>query len=1381
MNFTSTLRVSIDGRAAQTGAAQVSAATQQVENRAFRLRRTLYDLRFALVSIGGIAVTRGIFRLNDAFTEQEGRLRLVTNSEQELVRVRKALFDISQQTFTSVDATTTLYARTTRAVRSMNLTEERRLALVQSINQAVTLSNSTTQEAEGAIRQLTQGLSSGVIRGQEYNSIIEQTPEVLGVVQDYLGVTTGKLREMANDGQLTAKLFVTAFTEMEESIRLRYEQGVTITVGRAFTNLSNALAAFVGESTQFESASQVVVAAMQKLTAALQGAAGAFDTLVDAVAVLGGVWLARKLPAAVAVAQKAVYGLSAAIGGALIGGAGKATAVMSGLVKVLGGIPGIVLGAAGGIAALVIQNDRGRAAAAEHKEEMLGLADALDQIDAREAERRIMQIDDAIEEQQAIISEWEGRWSTVIRDIFGEENWTGTEKIREATEYTEELRAAQAKLAAVRLQDWLQELRGKWLEYIDTTEEERIVGEKQLERFRKLMETLDPVTAATNKYLRELDDLRAGYAAGTQQSIPFEEAVKRLAEAFGTQMQALTGTNEELDRYKERTDDMIRSTMPALSALLDEMDESSDWLPEDLEIKFGDVEDRVKSVGTALDTAKEKADPFGEALTRAVERVDEAFVSLWESAFRGFESFADALKSAFTRLLATLAHNAITRPIVIPMMAGLGFSGSATAAGLGFSGGAGSLFAGGTGLLGGTLFGSPVPIMSSGGLFGAPVFGMTTGGLFSGFSGFSGGLGAGFGQLGSTLLGGGAGGGSLLATLGAWAGVLGVGAMIANVLGAFDDPGKTTPRIGLTTNRLLEGINDPNNPDRANLEQYVTPYTYGTDLGVTVQGTQITEAFSPDGQAAQAFLRGIVDFDAAVSQALSFAAPEIEDDIREAVKQALLGPGGERTDLFTGDINVEQALQMRFDRVLSAVDPAIRRFVEEAGDSLEQQVEALASGLRLDALLREGGIFEDLEDAFAQLGDYQLDGETFGDTVTRVVGSMELLREAFGALGVDVADLGDRWIQVSAEFAEAAGGVERARQLWVAFFEGFLSEAERVDMQVNVLRRQAEIEFADIGLDRPLEEYTREGLRTMFEDLLPTLTGEQLNAWLEALAAFSAWLNAIPDQIEEATDQPDRSGFHIGSIGVSGPFQPPAANDSPYRYDWSDTIPVTVVNTEELTAAVRAEEERIAGRAQNTANALFGTPLQRIERRIQELEESFGPDGPTMQQRSTLFFMNRERDALIAQEQAARNLELGTSLAQDLADLSGIRGTSFADVAGTLGFDLEMLADVLGMTMPALTDYLRDLQDNSVTLENLDALINGAASTIADAFNGVFKDGPESFQGKVEAAGQNMMFAADRMVAASEIMLAASDLRPAANQTPSRRSSQVAVRRVVDA
>lgn len=118
------------------------------------------------------------------------------------------------------------------------------IAFTNLIQKQMTIAGASTQEASNATLQLSQALGSGVLRGDELNSVFEQAPNLIQYIADYLDVPIGKIREMAQDGQLTADVVKTAIFSAADDINTKFSQ-MPMTWGQVWTSFQNsALMAF---------------------------------------------------------------------------------------------------------------------------------------------------------------------------------------------------------------------------------------------------------------------------------------------------------------------------------------------------------------------------------------------------------------------------------------------------------------------------------------------------------------------------------------------------------------------------------------------------------------------------------------------------------------------------------------------------------------------------------------------------------------------------------------------------------------------------------------------------------------------------------------------------------------------------------------------------------------------------------------------------------------------------------------------------------------------------------------------------------------------------------------------------------------------------------
>lgn len=228
----------VQGRAAAT-------ATEQVRQ---NIAGAVAQVRLLVGGLGLAAVATTLVRMADSATLLRGQLTLATKSQDEFNRAQEETFAIAQRTRQGLEATVNLYARIARAGRT---TQSQTLALTESINQAVALSFTTAQAGEAALFQLGQGLASGTLRGEELNSVLEQTPRLAQAIAEGLVEmgkidTTAQLRQFAQDGKLTADLVTQAISSQQRVLREEFAK-LPPTVGQAFTALRNAALQWIGD------------------------------------------------------------------------------------------------------------------------------------------------------------------------------------------------------------------------------------------------------------------------------------------------------------------------------------------------------------------------------------------------------------------------------------------------------------------------------------------------------------------------------------------------------------------------------------------------------------------------------------------------------------------------------------------------------------------------------------------------------------------------------------------------------------------------------------------------------------------------------------------------------------------------------------------------------------------------------------------------------------------------------------------------------------------------------------------------------------------------------------------------------------------------------
>lgn len=211
------------------------------------LSKSLGSLSKVASGLAAAISVQQIAEYGNAWVTVNNKLVNSVRASEDLITVTQRVFDISQDTRSSLEATATLYGRLERATRSAGTSTADLSKLVETINKGLTVSGATTEEASSTMIQLSQALASGVLRGEEFNSISENGSRLAVALADSLGVTIGQLRAMAAQGQLTTEVVVNGLLKQSDKIAKEFTN-TTMTMSQAFTVATNNITKFVGEA-----------------------------------------------------------------------------------------------------------------------------------------------------------------------------------------------------------------------------------------------------------------------------------------------------------------------------------------------------------------------------------------------------------------------------------------------------------------------------------------------------------------------------------------------------------------------------------------------------------------------------------------------------------------------------------------------------------------------------------------------------------------------------------------------------------------------------------------------------------------------------------------------------------------------------------------------------------------------------------------------------------------------------------------------------------------------------------------------------------------------------------------------------------------------------
>lgn len=257
-------------------AAAFGGSMKRIEGSAINAERVVGRLGRSLTGLiggfGGVLAGREIAQLVDSAKNIEAQLRLATRESGNFAQAQEDVRRIATTTRASLEATANLYASFQRNARELGITQEQAARATETVSKAFLISGSTAVEASQGIRQLVQGLQSGVLRGDEFNTIMEAAPRLADLFAKALGVTRGELRALSEDGKLTAATLTDALTNRQFTADIDEEfRQLPVTFGQAMENIKTAATIVFGAFDKGGQFSNAIIGFVQEGTTGFAG------------------------------------------------------------------------------------------------------------------------------------------------------------------------------------------------------------------------------------------------------------------------------------------------------------------------------------------------------------------------------------------------------------------------------------------------------------------------------------------------------------------------------------------------------------------------------------------------------------------------------------------------------------------------------------------------------------------------------------------------------------------------------------------------------------------------------------------------------------------------------------------------------------------------------------------------------------------------------------------------------------------------------------------------------------------------------------------------------------------------------------------------------
>lgn len=186
----------------------------------------------------GLQGVKGLLQMSDTLVSTTARLDMVNDGLQTTAQLNSMIFQSANRARGSYTEMSAMVSKLGLLAGDAFGSTQEIVAFAEQLNKQMAISGTSTMEGQAAMLQLTQAMASGVLRGEELNSILEQTPMIAQTIANYLGVNVGQMREMASEGAITADIVKNAMFAAAEETNAKFEE-MPMTWGQVWTKFQN--------------------------------------------------------------------------------------------------------------------------------------------------------------------------------------------------------------------------------------------------------------------------------------------------------------------------------------------------------------------------------------------------------------------------------------------------------------------------------------------------------------------------------------------------------------------------------------------------------------------------------------------------------------------------------------------------------------------------------------------------------------------------------------------------------------------------------------------------------------------------------------------------------------------------------------------------------------------------------------------------------------------------------------------------------------------------------------------------------------------------------------------------------------------------------------
>lgn len=200
--------------------------------------KLLSTIKNVAMAIGGISIVKNLFELSDEMTNNTARLNLIVDDKNSVEDLQNKIFASSMNARASYQTTTDIITKLGLQAGKAFKSNDELIAFAEQLNKTFVISGTSASGVESTMYNLTQALSTGILRGQDLNAVFSNAPQIVQNIADYLNVDIGKIRDMAAEGKISAQIVKNAMLAAANETNEKFNK-MPMTWSQIWTKMKN--------------------------------------------------------------------------------------------------------------------------------------------------------------------------------------------------------------------------------------------------------------------------------------------------------------------------------------------------------------------------------------------------------------------------------------------------------------------------------------------------------------------------------------------------------------------------------------------------------------------------------------------------------------------------------------------------------------------------------------------------------------------------------------------------------------------------------------------------------------------------------------------------------------------------------------------------------------------------------------------------------------------------------------------------------------------------------------------------------------------------------------------------------------------------------------